>query len=344
MRFDASATCVSWIPPEAFEGLFKLPFNLGIAHYDAPPPSSSPDVDALLEADAIRFANEIHGWVEIEDGRLADYQMSGRGRLGSTTVRLRSRGMTFAGVVLPQLVEGPKVTGDGVAFTQTAGGHTGVPMPRAVPHPPFWRLSAPLAWSSLRLTIHTDGSSEAQIVDASPFPRHYLYDTDGRLTHKTALIRYQDWLRHSDRQHSPWGGLRQSVPVAEIRSEVERTLADSILTSGAWRQQRLRSGGRLRDLTISESEVHVLLDGVLLIEIDGQPAIEVGPGAIFDPALRTPESKARVAVRANTACRLAVMPREQLDDRALLDVAAQQTARLANYRPPPTAPPANGPS
>jgi hypothetical protein len=28
---------VSWIPPEAVEGLFQLPFELGVAHYDAPP-------------------------------------------------------------------------------------------------------------------------------------------------------------------------------------------------------------------------------------------------------------------------------------------------------------------
>jgi hypothetical protein len=59
-----------------------------------------------------------------------------------------------------------------------------------------------------------------------------------------------------------------------------------------------------------------------VIEIDGRPAIEVGPGAIFDPALRTPESKARVEVLARTACRLALTPRENLDDQALLHVAA----------------------
>ena len=32
---------------EAFEGMFNLPFSLGVAHYDAPPPSASPDLDAL---------------------------------------------------------------------------------------------------------------------------------------------------------------------------------------------------------------------------------------------------------------------------------------------------------
>jgi hypothetical protein len=331
VRFQASALCLSWIPPEAVEGLFKLPFALGVAHYDAPPPDASPDVDALLDADAVRFANEIRGSVDVQAGRVIDYRMSGGGRVGSTTVRLRSRGFTFAAASLPELAEEPTVSDDGVMFVQTAGGHTGVPVPRAVPHAPFWRLTAPLAWSSLSLTIHLDGSSESRIVDASPFPRHYLYDDHGRLTHKTALIRYRDWLRRADHEHSPWTGAKRPVPVAEVRSEVERALADSILVSRAWRQQHLPAGGRLREAPITESEVHVLLDGVLVIEVDGKPEIEVGPGAIFDPALRTAESKARVSVRAQTAARLAVTPRDQLDNQALIDVAAIQTARLGNY-------------
>ena len=332
MRFEASATCLTWIPPEALEGAFNLPFRLGVAHYDAPPPSTVPDLDALLAADAIRFANEIHGSIDVEGGRIIDYTVSGRGRLGSTTVRLRSHGLTFAGVAMPDLTSQPDVDDNRVTFTHTSGGHTGVPIPRVVPHAPFWRLSAPLAWSTLRLTIRADGASHASIVDASPFPRHYLYDTQGQLTHKTAGIRYRDWLRHADYDRSPWGGSHDPVPVAPaIRSEVERSMADSILTSGAWMQQRLPAGGWLRDLPITNSDVHVLLDGVLVIEIDSRPAIEVGPGAIFDPALRTPESKARVRVRAQTDCRIALMPRQRLDDRVLLEVAARQSARLRDH-------------
>jgi hypothetical protein len=74
--------------------------------------------------------------------------------------------------------------------------------------------------------------------------------------------------------------------------------------------------------------VHVLLDGLLLFEVDRQPAAEADPGAIFDPALRAPESVARITVRAQTPCRLAVVPRDQLDSQALLGVAEQQAGRL----------------
>src|SRR6516162_3461368 len=193
MRLTAEATCLSWIPPTALEGVFEVPFGRGIAHYDKPPPDNSPDVNALLDADAIRFANQVRAWIEVLDGRIYDYGMTGGGRLGSTTVRLRKRGHTFAGVALPDLVPKPQVFADRVRFRQTCGGHTGAPVPRAISHPPFVRIAAPLAWSTIALTLYADGTSESEIADASAFPRHYLYDSAGQLTHKTALIRYKDW-------------------------------------------------------------------------------------------------------------------------------------------------------
>ena len=32
----------------AVEGVYRLPFGLGVAHYDQPPPDSAPDVEVLL--------------------------------------------------------------------------------------------------------------------------------------------------------------------------------------------------------------------------------------------------------------------------------------------------------
>ena len=87
----------------------------------------------------------------------------------------------------------------------------------------------------------------------------------------------------------------------------------------------------LRERPIADTEVHLLLDGLLLIEIDQRPALEVGPGAIFDPATRPHYSKEHASVRARTPCRLAVLPRDQLDSQALLDSAAEQSSRLHAY-------------
>jgi hypothetical protein len=107
MRYQATATCLSWIPPTAVEGVFSLPFGLGVAHYDKPPPNQLPDVESLLCADAIRFVNQLQAWIEVQDGQITAHGMSGGGRLGSTTVRLRSYGLTFAGIALPDLTPPP---------------------------------------------------------------------------------------------------------------------------------------------------------------------------------------------------------------------------------------------
>ena len=34
MRVESKVTSISWIPSEAVEGLPKVPFTMGIAHYD----------------------------------------------------------------------------------------------------------------------------------------------------------------------------------------------------------------------------------------------------------------------------------------------------------------------
>ena len=38
MRVESSVTSITWIPSEAVAGMPKMPFEMGIAHYDEPPP------------------------------------------------------------------------------------------------------------------------------------------------------------------------------------------------------------------------------------------------------------------------------------------------------------------
>ena len=61
MRVESSVTAISWIPSEAISGMPKLPFEVGIGHYDEPPPETlAPgDLDALRDADRFREANEL---------------------------------------------------------------------------------------------------------------------------------------------------------------------------------------------------------------------------------------------------------------------------------------------
>ena len=132
MRFESSVTAISWIPSEAVEGLPKIPFSMGVAHYDEPPPDVIDDLEAMTEADAFREANELHAFIEMEDGKIVDYGHLGGGHLGVTKVKLGPREVSVPAIAMPTLQPEPEV-GDGwVRFTQTAGGRTGMPAPRHV--------------------------------------------------------------------------------------------------------------------------------------------------------------------------------------------------------------------
>jgi len=69
LRIESSVTSISWIPSEAVEGLPKLPFTMGVAHYDDPPPDRIDFIDVMHKADLFREANELKGWIEQRTGR-----------------------------------------------------------------------------------------------------------------------------------------------------------------------------------------------------------------------------------------------------------------------------------
>lgn len=98
MRVESSVTSLSWIPSEAVTGVNKGVFDSGFAHYDDPPPDVIEDLEALRDSDGFRFANRLTGWAEVENGRIVDAGYSGGGVMGSTTVSLIGKGVTFAAV------------------------------------------------------------------------------------------------------------------------------------------------------------------------------------------------------------------------------------------------------
>ena len=62
---------------------------------------------------------------------------------------------------------------------------------------PFVQWQAPLAWTTLSLTLYADGHAEGALVGASRFPRHWVYDHEGNLASKSGLIDFNDWYRKS---------------------------------------------------------------------------------------------------------------------------------------------------
>lgn len=321
MRFESSVTSLSWIPSEAIQGMNRLPFEM-VAHYDEPPPDRVADLDALLAADRIRFANELRAWIEVDGGRITAHGYSGRGHIGSTTLRLAGKVATFAAVAFPDRQHPPVVSDGSVRFVQTTGGRTGVPTPRHVKYPPFVQISAPLVWTTLALTLHVDGSSVHDLVGASSFPRHWIYDHQGRLSHKSGLLDAKGWSQRAFGAHTPWGDEDSPALVTEVESALERELSTRIMRGGRKpRISSLRKGQALVSEGDAGSEVFVLLDGVVAVEVKGAVLGEFGPGAVLGERAVLEGGIRTATLRAVTTCRVATVTGDELDPQVLSELA-----------------------
>ncbi|HVE93949.1 MAG TPA: cyclic nucleotide-binding domain-containing protein [Acidimicrobiales bacterium] len=327
MRIESSVTALSWIPSEAITKLgLKLPFEFGVAHYDEPPPDVIEDLEALRDADRFRFANVLRAWVEVADsGKVVSFGYSGGAVVGSTTLKLGKRAATFAGVALPEIQREPEVNDNSVTFTQTAGGRTGVPAPRRVSHPPFVQVSAPTAWSTLKLTVFTDGRVEPELVGASPFPRHWVYGDDGTLIAKTGLIDFTDWYRHAFDDHTPWGDQDSPALVTAVESALERELSKSLMRDAKPNVRKVKEGAALVRQGEQGHEMFLLLDGVLSVEVDGERLTELGPGALIGERALLEGGERTATLTALTKCRVAVIDPGNVDPAALSDLAQQHT-------------------
>ena len=322
MRIESSVTSLSWIPSEAVKGMTRLPFEMGVAHYDPPPPDVLDDLDGLRQADRFRFANELRAWIEVDDGRVVAWGHAGGGHIGSTSVRIGPRAVVFPAVAFPDLQPEPDVSETAVRFVQTAGGRTGVPAPRTVRRPPFVQVAAPMAWSTLALTIRADGSSEWEMPGASPFPRHWVYDHSGALAAKTGMIDFDGWYRTAFGRHSPWGDEDSPALVTVAETALERQLSATIMQAGAKPKVRTLAEGRtLVEQGQPGDALFLLLDGVLAVEVDGQKLAEVGPGAILGERAVLEGGTRTATLRAVTPVKVAVATAGDIDTDALTEVS-----------------------
>jgi hypothetical protein len=322
MRIESSVTAVSWIPSEAVEGLPKIPFTMGVAHYDDPPPDVIDDLDALREADAFREANELRAFIEVEGGKVTDYGHLGRGHLGVTRMKLGPRELSVAAVALPTIQGEPEVGEGWVRFTQTAGGRTGMPAPRRVRGKPFFQINSAIAWTTLALTIKADGSSQHELIGASPFPRHWIYDQENKLVQKSGMIDFDEWYRESFGKNTPWGDEDSPAFVTEVESALERELSRSIMREGtASKPRRLEIDDTLVEQGETGNELYLIVDGVLAAEVDGETVAEIGPGAILGERAVVEGGKRTATLRAVTPAKIVEVAADEIDPAALEELA-----------------------
>ncbi len=242
MRYESSVTSVSWIPSEAMTGPLRVPVDIGIGHYDAPLPAHIDDLEALrLPTDFGLRTSCGRGskWTT------AVWSMPAT-RRAATWDRRRSRSVsgsiTIPAVSFPDLRAEPVVTATTATFRQTTGGRTGRPSLGRIRRPPFLKIVSPTVWTTLTLTLRTDGSHTHAVAGASKMPRHWIYDDSNDLVAKSGMIDFKGWTQESFGDNTPWGDVDSPAIVTAVETQLERQLSVQIMREPA---RSRRSGSSL---------------------------------------------------------------------------------------------------
>lgn len=327
MRVTSRVTSVSWIPSESVQGLLKLSFTSTLAHYDDPPTDRLDGPDALTELQqrgAFRWANVLSGWAEFDGETPVGWGYGQDAGIvpGSTTVRVGPLGATFAMYTLPSIRPEAEVRDGEVVLTQTVGGRAGVPLPRRVAGAPHVQWNAPIVWTTLRLSLRSDGTATGEMTGASTFPRHWVYGEDGALIGKSVRADPDTWLANAFGAHTPWGDENSPVMVAEAESAIERQLSTTIMRGGRRPEVRNHPVGHvLTQQGEPGADLFLVLDGALEVTVDGDEVGQVGPGAVIGERAVLEGGLRTSTLTALTPVRVAVARAEDVDTEALRAVA-----------------------
>ncbi len=310
-RVTTSFTSVSWIPSEAMTGLMRLPMDVGVGRYDDPPPDLIDDLPSFVADGRCRFANRLEVWADIDhdaDGgpHIVATGSSGGGQVAPTEVDLKALVLKVPAIAFPE-IRSTETNDDGsVTVIQTAGGRTGAPLPRLAGRRGLPRLKSPTGWTTVAVTIRPDGTSSGEVRGASPFPRHFFYDHELRLSGKSATIDFADWTSGLHDQDTPWGDTDREVRSAEVESELERSLSTAIMQGE--RAPVLRhytTGDALMTQGEPADSMGLILDGVVEVEVDGTVVAECGPGCVVGERAFLEDRVRSATLRALTPVRFA---------------------------------------
>jgi len=191
---------------------------------------------------------------------------------------------------------------------------------------PFVRIHSATAWTTLALTIRADGTSEHEVVGASPFPRHWIYDHEGNLAQKSGTVDFKAWYREAHGEHTPWGDEESEAFITQAESALERELSRWLMSKAETPGRRNFDPGEvLVEQGERSDDLYLLLDGVLGVEVDGDEVAEIGPGAVLGERAVLEGGNRTATLRARTRCRVVVVPAELLDRGSLERLAASRT-------------------
>lgn len=332
MRVEGSVTTISWVPADAVGGDARVGFRLGTSRADDEPPAVlGADVDAALDAlgGRYRFANHLRAFAEFDDdGDVWRYGEQGSGRLGYPGPQDGGEAEVRT-IAMPERRDEPVVGPGWVRFRQTWGGRTASSIARATVRPPFVRRYAPVAWTTLELTLHADGRVDGRLAGASPFPRHWVYGADGHLNATSAFTDWKTWATSATEAHTPWGDEDSPAFVTAVESALERELAEMLVRdSGRPPVRRLRAGEVLTRQGEPGDELYIVVDGVLSVGVDGREVVELGPGAVLGERAVLQGGRRTATLTATTAAKVMVVRADQVDRDRLAGLARSHRREL----------------
>ena len=160
-----------------------------------------------------------------------------------------------------------------------------------------------------------------EIIGASPFPRHWLYDDDGRLLQKSALTRNQVWARTVFGHHTPWGGEDEAPEVAEPETQLERALADQIMQVGQPSIRTMRAGDFLFRQNEKRRPWFSCSTESSRCGWTGEVVGRAGPGSVVGERAPLEAGRRTADIRATTDARVAEVPSGTIDIEQLSELA-----------------------
>jgi hypothetical protein len=165
--------------------------------------------------------------------------------------------------------------------------------------------------------------AESDLDGASQFPRHWIYDGEQNLCLKSGLVDFKRWSQNAFGAKTPWGDEDSPALVTEVETALERDLSLRIMRGGAKpRIETVKQGVALVEQGAEGTDMYVLLDGVLSVEVDGAAVAQVGPGAVLGERALIEGGRRTATLRALTTCKVAAASGADLAPDLLSELAA----------------------
>jgi hypothetical protein len=166
------------------------------------------------------------------------------------------------------------------------------------------------------------------MTGASKFPRHWLYDADGTLTHKSGLTDFSDWRAASFSRHTPWGDQDSEALVTAVETALEHSLSAQLMHGVAKpRTEQLPAGHVLVHQGEPGTDIYLILDGVVRVERGGEWLAEYGSGALLGKRAHLEEGAGTSTLVTVTPCRVASVDAGQLDRSSLVELSGGTGAK-----------------